>query len=330
MNMYRAQASAITSQTKALEFYTERVSGFDQERKIFAEYEKFIKPSQNEIHLLNWDRKQEEEAVDLRRKDLERLNHDMEKMDQEILMAETHLGEMGESHRALEDQIQNLADIIEPVQHDTTYLVLDRYPIKQSVSKAKKVDINTIVKQVRSGDVVMLEGKLQGDTTKTQTLIGSFNGKVRAAVDLIGKKRFSYEKSFVPNKEKVERVIEEIEYLEKQCFQATYDLLGLRLKIMIAQREEVDELERLEKDQEFFMIKDQETRENLIDDLQKIRDQLQTDLVNCTTEFRKQQDAIQKELNRWSQREQDEHEIASTASVKLDNLKNNVETARDR
>lgn len=49
-----------------LSFYSDRITHFDTERRVFAEYLALVSPNPGELHILEWDCKQQEDSNDLR------------------------------------------------------------------------------------------------------------------------------------------------------------------------------------------------------------------------------------------------------------------------
>lgn len=74
----------------------------------------------------------------------------------------------------------------------------------------------------------------------------------------------------VGNKDELNAIVVEanvllssVEKYEFHCFMAVTELLKLRVNILIAQREEVEELERLEHEKKFFTIKEERTKQQV-------------------------------------------------------------------
>ena len=78
------------------------------------------------------------------------------------------------------------------------------------------------------------------------------------------------------------KLLDEAHNFEMQCFMAVAEMLRLRHGILVAQRQEVEELERLDNDRHFFALKEQKTKRELQSDMVLMKKRLQDELAETT------------------------------------------------
>jgi len=81
------------------------------------------------------------------------------------------------------------------------------------------------------------------------------------------------------------------------------ELLRLRLKIMSAQREEVEELERLHDDKIFFAQEEAQMREQLLSDMSLMKRRLRQEAAAAAKDFQSQHEALDEMLKKLKRRE---------------------------
>jgi hypothetical protein len=79
---------------KPIDFYRERAQYFDQERKIFQYYVTMIQPSKKELHILDWESRQQEESRQVIDNSSEKLDLELLRLDREIVRAADELGDL--------------------------------------------------------------------------------------------------------------------------------------------------------------------------------------------------------------------------------------------
>lgn len=115
-----------------LEFFQERIANFDSERKIFADYFNLIQPNKGEIHILDWDSRQQEDINIKSINEHSTLDAEIEKLKDDFIIADEEFKEANHSQMARKEQIRRLLDLAQPVERDTTYLYLDKHVKLQS------------------------------------------------------------------------------------------------------------------------------------------------------------------------------------------------------
>ena len=135
-------------------FYRDRISKIDEERLKITKYISIIKPNQRERHTLEWDSKQLTEAAMKVDYDLCNINDDHRRVTMQNQEIRSELLNIAKRHTANQSQIQQLAEISQPVERDITYFFDRKYSlITPEVSDGRKSSNTTIQKPkiVRAG-----------------------------------------------------------------------------------------------------------------------------------------------------------------------------------
>ena len=218
-----------------------------------------------------------------------RINKQIERTKIEITSATEELSKLKKDKETMSIQIKRLSELTQPVEHDTTYLVEDRFPPKMNKHLLKNNTNDNVVidskrsnkenyskssntisfkagikKQAKSGEVMKLEKLLQHETFK----VISFLQDMQLQLKIIEEDRH---RTAVINNDLVEKLfkddinsVAEVNKEEMQCFVSISELLKLRLNILIAQREEVEELEKLDNEKKFFYEKEKIAKDQVI------------------------------------------------------------------
>ena len=135
-------------------FYRDRVSKIDEERLKITKYISIIKPSQRERHTLEWDSKQLTDAALKVDYDLCNINDDHRGVTMQNQETRAELLSIARRHTANQSQIQQLAQISQPVERDITYFFDRKYSlITPECNDGRKSSNTTIQKPkiVRAG-----------------------------------------------------------------------------------------------------------------------------------------------------------------------------------
>jgi hypothetical protein len=316
------------------EFYTHRISNFVNERKIFTDYEKILTShcSAMDSHSLVWD-KENHSLVEMKKSELKSLDDELERLEVERSDLQELIRNYQESKNERREQLDKLSTLTQPVQYDTTYLIPDRFPQKTLVGqKPKQLPVNPLhsIKQLKSGDIMILESRLSDETRKIESHVKTFDNKTINYLNLITERKAMLEEGVKPLTVGVEKLIDELEYLDRQCYVSVVELLGLRLKIMISQREEVDELDRLSQDKDFITAREAETREQLISEMQLMRKRLDEELLSCTTGLMDQKEKLEREIKKLESILERSSSVETKASVQIQELQKAILRAKER
>ena len=122
---------------------------------------------------------------------------------------------------------------------------------------------NSLFRIVKSGEMVQLERKLNQETVKVFSLIQDLNNLID---DCKYEKKYNENKfSDISSKEikEANQLYETVRENEFQCFYIISELLLLKYRIMIAQREEMEELEQLQIDKDYFVEKEEQLKDQV-------------------------------------------------------------------
>ena len=263
-------------------FYRSRIAGFENERRIFAEYIALITPSKGELHVLDWDYRQGIANAESAVKEKERVENELKRLQKEIEAAREQIKQMGKQSDARRTQIERLSELSQPVQKDATYLVMDRYlnrndaMLQQGSDGPKRVPVGGGVvaekekeripssklyaKQIRTGDIIQLENKLEEETRRVQSVVNDLSLALKEVDEGSARLDIAVTERLEVKRREAADLVNEVDKLDYQGFLSVAELLRLRMKITRAQREEVEELERLQSDKVFFAAKEQQMR----------------------------------------------------------------------
>jgi hypothetical protein len=158
----------------------------------------------------------------------------------------------------------------------------------KSPKKSAATGSRNIIKSLRTGEVMMLEARLEEETRILNTSIEELDMALKEVK--IGTKALDkvVMKSLDSCRSEAAELIKEVDKLDHQGYLSVSELLNLRLKIMIAQREEVEELSQLRSDKEFFSARETQMREQLISDMSLMKRRLKAEATNSTKDFHSQ------------------------------------------
>ena len=259
------------------QFYKQRLGTFEVEREIFKQYVHSIQPNKGELHLLDWEYRNgiENAAALVNSRENEASN--LDRLRKEISHKAHELRSLKQRQENRIAQIQRLSELSHPVERDTTYIIPDRFASRENmnlysgvlVTNSKAVNAkggkqNLLIKNLRTTEIMQLENKLEEETRK---LTAGRNELDMALKEVsLGTKALDavVMQSLEHSREDAAALVEEVDKLDVQGFLAVSELLHLRLKIMKAQREEIEELSQLRGDKEYFASKEKEMRQQLL------------------------------------------------------------------
>lgn len=184
---------------------------------------------------------------------------------------------------------------------------------------------------MKTGDVASLERGINEESGKALIYIKQLNIAVKDAEAAIARQR----KLIIADnskavREQAERLISETDRLDYECYLAVSELLKLRLKIMAAQREEVEELEKLQHDKRVFLSRENQTKNQLINEMQLMKKRLKMELATSTDDFRHQLESLQRRIEAmYAKRKKTEEEILQ-ASGNTEKYTRALTAAKDR
>ena len=282
--------------TNSEEFYKVRIENFPIEREIFNNYVELITPNRGELHVLDWEYRSGLENAQFVVEEREKEEADMRRVEKEIVQRRADLKLMKSKQDQRIRQIHRLSELSQPVERDSTYIFEDRYHNKSNLNlysgviftngplgfageggegedktnknESLRVDVmdgknksNNVIKSLRTGEIIQLEGKLEDETRKLNTSISELDLALKE-VDL-GTRTLDavVMQSLDSSRTEAADLIKEVDKLDYQCYLSVSELLQLRLKIMRAQREELEELSQLKSDKDYFAAREKQMKE---------------------------------------------------------------------
>lgn len=261
-------------------FFTERVNHFDEERKLIARYKSLVTPVKSEMHQLSWDTSQQHEAGEQAAREVQKVIDETDLAHKELEFKREELADMREAQIARKSQLVRLSQLAQPIESDVTYLFneKDRHSGKRNVIESapseNQVAPANALKQTKTGDLIQLENKVQEITKLVVAKFSDFdvefvNANVvshRCEQEVMDKVKRAISEARV--------LIDEMNSINQQAFFSVHELLHLRLKIMVAQRMEVEELESLTKEKQYFLLKERELRDQLVAEMAQMKSRL--------------------------------------------------------
>jgi coiled-coil domain-containing protein 77 len=276
-------------------FYLNTINHFDDERRLFQQYIDSVTPNASELHQLDWDSRQRREDIESAKVEQEMVENELAKTDIKWKEAKVLLDDHKLERTSRQKQIDLLSQLSQPVEHDITYVYGDAFPhstVSSASSSSKFADPAEVKKMVsrryRTGEIVKLENQL----TELNSVIAKNTGalmlrvsELRAATKRIDAGQHEAVKD---DYDAAKSVIKDLENIDMNSFSTVKEILKLRLKIMSAQRIEVEENDRLHKDKEYFEQKELEARNQLINDTGVMKKRLDKELAETTKEYKRQ------------------------------------------
>ncbi|RYY85216.1 hypothetical protein EON63_07820 [archaeon] len=259
------------------EFYAERVANFERERTLFDHYIRLIKPEHNEAHDLEWESRNLIEESRLAKQAVDGVDAKLKSLQLEIENVSKDIYLLTEAKTMRDEQIARLMHLARPVGRDVAYLYKDLFPSRSDSKSAKSTkaaavktteqkqqeSAQQLFKVVKTGEVLKLEGRLQDETMRAMTYLRDLQIAIKEADEERRKSRLFYQVLRDEDVQAGTKLWQEVDRNEFQCFHAVAELLRLRYRILVAQRLEVVELEKLQQDKEQFICKEEQAKEQV-------------------------------------------------------------------
>lgn len=251
---------------------------------------------------------------------------DIEISKQEVQKLDSHISDLKLQYEQLQHEITNikisqtmrrsqiarLSGLSQPVEFDQTYFFANRHP-NADEEAARNSNGQQVMPQraiatqmMRTGDTVILESRLdnvtkliQGQLTLFQTKLSAINMSEMTAEATVAAAAASAAFETKRSKLRAEsiEVLKELEKKEDQLFATILELLNLRLRMMVAQREEVEEREVLKNETEEYRRKEAELMCELNEQLDENKRQFDKDLAYQLNKYKRQLEKSTKKLN---------------------------------
>jgi len=261
-------------------FFTERVNHFDDERKLIARYKSLVTPVKSEMHQLSWDTSQQHEAGEQAALEVQKVIDETDLAHKELAFKREELADMREAQVARKSQLVRLSQLAQPIETDVTYMFneKDRHKGKSNVIESAPIDNQassaSSLKQAKTGDLIQQEIKAHEITKLALAKFADFDMEFITANIVSHKCEVQVMEKVKIAISEARELITEMNSINHQAFFSVYELLYLRLKIMVAQRMEVEELESLTKEKQYFLVKEQELRDQLVAEMAQMKSRL--------------------------------------------------------
>ena len=252
------------------EFYAERVHQFERERKVFRDYVALITSDRNEAHNLEWENKKLDNTASEIKIEIDRYAKEARELASQIHASTAELNALKSAKDARKEQILRLSKLSNPVQRDVTYIIEERFNVRNIRKSNNNEDVElklgnvaNVYKPMKTGELLKMEQRLTEETLKTTTYLQDVQISIREAEE--ERHRYHKIKENINETDLVEakQLYQEVREIEAQSFLAVSELLRLRVNILVAQRQEVEQLELLQRDKEYFLQKEEKTRQQV-------------------------------------------------------------------
>lgn len=326
-------------------FYRQRIQGFETERRIFNDYIALITPSKGELHVLDWEYRQGISSAAAAVSERDRIESELKRLRKEVSSTRDQVKQLNKASDARRQQIERLSELSQPVQKDATYLITDRYLHRNDVAEASlpgnnNHDNNTtlappplskiLAKQIRTGDIVQLESKVEEQGRRVATLINDLSLALKEVNEGSARLDIAVTENLELRRHEAAALVKEVDRLDVQGYLSVAELLRLRLRIMSAQREEIEELERLHNDKVFFAAKEGQMRDQLVTDMSLMKRRLRAEAAASSKDFQSQHETLDTLITKLKKREATLSQGQKSATSKYDQLTHVVGQAKDR
>jgi len=177
------------------------------------------------------------------------------------------------------------------------------------------------IKRIRSGEIVILESKLNSILSLSDEVVTSLITTLSTANNQYQTINKDQEASLLAEIKHLENEINAIENIELQSYQNCYELLNTRKLILILQREEAEEQYRLATDREYYHKKEQQARDNLNAEMNQQKNEYKSTLMDMTRKYKKQLKILKVLKLKLNDAITKESELVRKGDKKLEKLK---------
>lgn len=303
------------------EFYAERVGNFEYERSIFAHYFRLIEPKRDDTYNLEWENRKLVEETRISKLEFQQLEDKINQIRVDVETMKRESMEEQNSQVVRKQQIHRLEELARPVERDITYIVPDRftqfrdresrkqgrvrnadgsYSEKSTTTSSSSSNrkgnaiANTTAaildptKSVKTGEVLQLESRLHDETIRVTSMLQDVHTQIRHAIENRHATTVQYAESHQEDVKRARQLWQENDTVDFQCFYAVAELLKLRFRIMIAQREEIEALETLQRDRDDFKEREEQLKSEILEEMERSRRSVQHELEDSMREFQHQ------------------------------------------
>lgn len=326
------------------EFYSERVNNFESERGIFSHYFRLIEPKRDDTYNLEWENRKLIEETRISKLEFSQLDEKIKQIRRDVEMMKREAMEEQNSQTVRKQQIHRLEELARPVERDVTYIVPDRFTQFRDREGRKHVRIRNPdgtyserltstsfsqhrnasaghsnaaaaildpTKSVKTGEVLQLESRLHDETIRVTSLLQDVHTQIRHAIENRHVTAVQYADSHQDIIQQARQLWQENDTVDFQCFYAVAELLKLRFRIMIAQREEIEALETLQRDRDDFKVREEELKSEILEEMERSRRSVHQELEDSMREFQHQLVSLNEQIESL---ERKKYELEATNS----------------
>lgn len=200
----------------------------------------------------------------------------------------------------------------------------------KAAAQAHQEEANKLFCTIKTGEVIKLELKLQEETVKCSAYLRDLRSALKVVDE--DRQRNREEHSVVREEDmnKAMKMWREVDRNEFQCFHAVSELLRLRYRILSAQRQEVEELEKLQQEKEEFIKREEETKKELIEEMAAMQRSAQRELQEVQKAFQQQIIDLDGRISHWKGKEAHLIELRDRVEKKELKLHAKIRTAKER
>ena len=291
--------------------YADRARHFNEERRLCAEYLQSVSPDAATVHaaavqarsLVETRRLAEREAASLVERE-GRLSARFDEVTELVYKAKAT-----EDERTEKLEFLSTLPALAEVDRDTTYYFRDLSKPKRSssskeLSQATQTKAVVTSKRIQTGRETKLERDLLQaiqQTNETKTAIGRLlDGIEHRALDFTS----DFSKSVSRLREEAKQLVAEAERLDQVSLGTVLELLSLRLRVMVLQREETEDSERLEREARYFADKETEIHMQLNNEVTELNQKFEKEIQERLRDYQQQLSSLSAQETRLLQRAQ--------------------------
>lgn len=258
-------------------------------------------------------RRDKVEDIEISRIEVQKLDNEIKDLKLQYEQLQHEITNIKISQTMRRSQIARLSGLSQPVEFDQTYFFANRHPagaeedeLLQARRGSPSQQQPAAAQMLRTGDTVILESRLdnvskliQGQLTWFQTQLSAVNlsaGTPSSVAAASTEAVASTTKRSKLRKEAME-ILKEQEKKEEHLFATILELLNLRLRMMIAQREEVEAREVLRAETRDFQSKETSLLCDLHRQLEINKIQYDKDLAYQLSKYQRQLHKSTKKLS---------------------------------
>jgi hypothetical protein len=310
-------------------------------------------PSNADFHQFDWGNRQQEEYSKSTDEAIQSSEFEYQKLKVELNHSFDRLAEARDNCNIRQTQIEKLSQLVQPVEHDITYIVRDvsNKPKSSKITpssrnSAKQLNSSSAISQeainelctkpsssvyskfVKDGEVYELERNLEEITKRVASLTSSFMISLVQADDYSRSIVKDFHDELSEEKLQAATLSDEVDKLDYECFLSASELLRLRLSIFISQREELEEIAQLNREKEHYKQKERELQHQLSSEINLVKQKVDAELHQIKSNFSGQFKSLEDKMARLDKRKRKLTKLKT--GEKMKSLTENIALSKDK